>query len=213
MLVTVSRPMACSGRTSSNAIEAGRARQQRVGGDADAGRDGAAHEPAAAVDAVEPRGRAEVHHDDRRAVDRDGGHGGHDAIGADERGSSTASGMASRLASTVIGVAPKYFSAMSSSARCVWGTTFEMAMPVMSRVSTPRVRRSVSTKRPYSSAVCSRRVVSDHDTSRRASSQTPTLCGVADVDHEEHRVRSIGRGASESTLRPDQPARSPSCDA
>ncbi len=83
--------------------------------------------------------------------------------------------MASRLASTVIGVAPKYLSAMSSSARCVWGTTFEMAMPVMSRVSTPRVRSSVSTNSPYSSAVCSRRVVSDHDTSRRVSSHTPTL--------------------------------------
>src|SRR4249920_1892762 len=64
---------------------------------------------------------------------------------------------------------------MASSACCTVGTTFEMATPVMPCCSMPRVLRSVRMKTPYSSAVCSRRVVSRHDTSSRGPLKTPIL--------------------------------------
>src|SRR5204863_9866048 len=68
---------------------------------------------------------------------------------------------------------PKYFSHIDSSVCCTGGMTLEIAMPRMPRGSMPRVRNSVSTKSPYSSAVCSRRLVSRQDTSRRSPSYTP----------------------------------------
>src|SRR5574342_318441 len=64
---------------------------------------------------------------------------------------------------------------MASSACCTVGTTFEMATPVMRCCSMPRVPRSVWMKTPYSSAVCSRRVVSRHDPSSRGPLKTPIL--------------------------------------
>src|SRR6266850_883051 len=64
---------------------------------------------------------------------------------------------------------------MASSVCCTVGTTLEMATPVMRCCSMPRVPRSVWMKTPYSSAVCSRRVVSRHDASRRAPLKTPIL--------------------------------------
>src|SRR5499425_1277302 len=50
-----------------------------------------------------------------------------------------------------------------------------MATPVTCGGSTPRVARSVWMKTPYSSAVCSRRVVSRHETRSREPLNTPTL--------------------------------------
>ena len=64
---------------------------------------------------------------------------------------------------------------MASIACCTVGTTLETATPVMPCCSMPRVARSVWMKTPYSSAVCSRRVVSRHDTSRRGPLKTPIL--------------------------------------
>src|SRR3990170_285926 len=77
-------------------------------------------------------------------------------------GASTASGTVSLLpGSTLNG--------------CTGGTTFEMATPVMPSCSMPRVLRSVRMKTPYSSAVCSRRVVSLHDASSRGPLKIPIL--------------------------------------
>src|SRR6266481_8094428 len=64
---------------------------------------------------------------------------------------------------------------MASSVCCTVGTTLEMATPVMRCCSMPRVPRSVWMKTPYSSAVCSRRVVNRHDASRREPLKTPIL--------------------------------------
>src|SRR5215831_6345326 len=50
-----------------------------------------------------------------------------------------------------------------------------MATPVTRGGSIPRVARSVWMNTPYSSAVCSRRVVSRHETRSREPSKTPTL--------------------------------------
>src|SRR5215469_11008835 len=50
-----------------------------------------------------------------------------------------------------------------------------MATPVTRGGSIPRVARSVSMNMPYSSAVCSRRVVSRHETRSRSPSNTPTF--------------------------------------
>src|SRR5262245_7926089 len=55
------------------------------------------------------------------------------------------------------------------------GTTFEMATPWICRGSIARERSSVSMNMPYSSAVCSRRVVRRHDTRSRSPSNTPTF--------------------------------------
>src|SRR3970040_851958 len=91
-------------------------------------------------------------------------------------GASTASGTVSLLpGSTLNGCTPKYVSDMASSVCCTVGTTFEMATPVMRCGSMPRVLRSVWMKTPYSSAVCSRRVVSLHETSSRGPLKTPIL--------------------------------------
>src|SRR5512132_3316019 len=68
---------------------------------------------------------------------------------------------------------PRYWSHIHSSVWWTGGTTFEMAMPWMAAGRIPRVCRSVSMNNPYSSAVCSRRLVSRHETSRRCSSNTP----------------------------------------
>src|ERR1700694_4826380 len=64
---------------------------------------------------------------------------------------------------------------MASRVCCTVGTTLEMATPVMRCCSMPRVPRSVWMKTPYSSAVCSRRVVSRHEASRRGPLKTPIL--------------------------------------
>src|SRR5215470_17116645 len=50
-----------------------------------------------------------------------------------------------------------------------------MATPWICRGSIARERSSVSMNMPYSSAVCSRRVVRRHDTRSRSLSKTPTL--------------------------------------
>ncbi len=72
--------------------------------------------------------------------------------------------------STFSGVTPKYFSHIHSSACWTGGTTLEIAAPWIVDGAMPRVRSSVSMNRPYSSAVCSRRVVSRHETSNRGPS-------------------------------------------
>src|SRR6267142_758297 len=64
---------------------------------------------------------------------------------------------------------------MASSVCCTVGTTLEMATPVMRCCSMPRVPSSVWMKTPYSSAVCSRRVVRRHDATRRGPLNTPTF--------------------------------------
>src|SRR5688572_30221665 len=90
------------------------------------------------------------------------------------RGLSIMSGMpAPTPGSTVKGITLKYFSVIHSSVCCTGGTTFEMATPAICVGWMPRVRSSVSKKMPYSSAVCSRRVVSRHEVTRRAPSYTP----------------------------------------
>src|SRR5713101_9616757 len=64
---------------------------------------------------------------------------------------------------------------MASSVCCTVGTTLEMATPVMRCCSMPRVPRIVWMNTPYSSAVCSRRVVSRQDARRRGPLKTPIL--------------------------------------
>src|SRR5688572_9065402 len=92
------------------------------------------------------------------------------------RGLSTLSGSGTLTpGSTVNGVRPKYFSHIHSSGCWAGGTTFEIATPVMVAGVSPRVRSSVSMNRPYSSAVCSRRLVSRQEASRRGPSYTPIL--------------------------------------
>ena len=66
--------------------------------------------------------------------------------------------------STEYGTRLKYFSHIHSSVCCTGGITLEMATPSIWRGSMPRVRSSVSMKSPYSSAVCSRRLVRRQDT-------------------------------------------------
>src|SRR5256712_1456125 len=91
-------------------------------------------------------------------------------------GLSTARGIVSFTpGSTEYGATLKYFSHIDSSVCCTGGTTLESATPSIWRGSMPRVRSRVSMKRPYSSAVCSRRLVSRHDTRRRSPSYTPTF--------------------------------------
>src|SRR2546428_1599235 len=68
---------------------------------------------------------------------------------------------------------PKYWSHIHSSVWWTGGTTFEMATPWMAAGRIPRVCRSVPMNNPYSSAVCSRRLVRRHETSRRCPSNTP----------------------------------------
>src|SRR5262249_41530158 len=61
-------------------IEPGRLRDQRLGGNDETGRDGAADELAARIDDVEVGGRAEIHDDEGRAVERHAGYNVADAI-------------------------------------------------------------------------------------------------------------------------------------
>ena len=61
----VSVPMASSGRSQLHARQSGRAVGQGVGGQAEAGQDGAAEEEAVGVDGIDGRGRAQVDDDDR----------------------------------------------------------------------------------------------------------------------------------------------------
>src|SRR5262245_28783899 len=75
--------------------------------------------------------------------------------------------------STLNGETPKYFSHIHSSVCCTGGTTFEMATARICWACSPRVRSRVSMNTPYSSAVCSRRLVSRQEARRRASSKTP----------------------------------------
>src|SRR6266581_5658062 len=95
---------------------------------------------------------------------------------------------------------------MASSVCCTVGTTLEMATPVMRCCSMPRVPRSVWMKTPYSSAVCSRRVVNRHDASRREPLKTPILVLVLPTSmtssmdrlhrdfarHDSHRLAAVG---------------------
>src|SRR6266542_2139107 len=90
-------------------------------------------------------------------------------------GASTRSGTSLIPGSTVNGCPPKYASAMPSSVCCTVGTTLEMATPRIFCCSMPRVASRVWMKTPYSSAVCSRRVVSRHETRSFESWQTPIL--------------------------------------
>src|SRR5216684_3387531 len=69
-----------------HAEESRRARDQRLRRGVDAGRDRAADELAARVHAVEAGGGAEVHHDERGAVERDAGHAAHHAVRPDLAG-------------------------------------------------------------------------------------------------------------------------------
>src|SRR5262249_7619019 len=77
--------------------------------------------------------------------------------------------------STVNALPPKYASVMASSVCCRVGTTLEMATPRISCWLMPRVARMVRMNTPYSSAVCSRRVVRRQDTRIRESWHTPIL--------------------------------------
>src|SRR2546421_617378 len=77
--------------------------------------------------------------------------------------------------STLYGAWPKYSSHIRSSVCCTGGTTFESATPWRSDGWMPRVRSSVPKKIPYSSAVCSRRLVRRQDTRSRSPSNTPIL--------------------------------------
>src|SRR5207249_10490362 len=90
------------------------------------------------------------------------------------RGASTSSGIrVFTPGSTTNGAWPKYSSHIHSSVCWTGGTTFEIAMPWMSLAEIPRARRSVSMNTPYSSAVCSRRLVRTQDTRSRSPSKTP----------------------------------------
>src|SRR3990170_1349741 len=94
--------------------------------------------------------------------------------GPTSRGLSTASAIGTLTpGSTLKGAWPKYSSHMRSSVCWTGGTTFESAMPRMSLAWMPRVRSRVSKKIPYSSAVCSRRLVSRQETRSRGPSKTP----------------------------------------
>src|SRR3990170_2796979 len=96
--------------------------------------------------------------------------------GPTSRGLSTASAIGTLTpGSTLKGAWPKYSSHMRSSVCWTGGTTFESAMPRMSLAWMPRVRSRVSKKIPYSSAVCSRRLVSRQETRSRGPSKTPIL--------------------------------------
>src|SRR5262249_56201626 len=53
------------------------------------------------------------------------------------------------------------------------GTRLRQAPPSTSAAGTPRDWSIVSMMSPYSSAVCSRRLVSRHDASKRSPSNTP----------------------------------------
>src|SRR5438445_10735913 len=88
-------------------------------------------------------------------------------------GASTRSGTSLMPGSTVNGWPPKYVSTMASSVCCTVGTTLEMATPRISCWVMPRVARMVRMNTPYSSAVCSRRVVRRQDTRSRESWHTP----------------------------------------
>src|SRR2546425_1581057 len=88
-------------------------------------------------------------------------------------GASTRSGTSLMPGSTVNGLPPKYVSTMASSVCCTVGTTLEMATPRISCWVMPRVARMVRMNTPYSSAVCSRRVVRRQDTRSRESWHTP----------------------------------------
>ena len=90
------------------------------------------------------------------------------------RGASTASGIrVFTPGSMKNGGRPKYFSHIHSSVCWTGGTTLEIDTPWMSAARIPRECRNVSMKSPYSSAVCSRRLVRRHETSRRCPSNTP----------------------------------------
>src|SRR2546426_4302931 len=90
------------------------------------------------------------------------------------RGASTLSGIrVFTPGSTKNGARPKYFSHIPSSVCWTGGTTFEIATPWMSPTGIPRARRSVSMNTPYSSSVCSRRLVRTQDTRSRSRSKTP----------------------------------------
>src|SRR5713226_1953393 len=83
---------------------------------------------------------------------------------------------------------PKYVSHIHSSVCCTGGTTFEIATPWRTDGWMPRVRSSVSKRIPYSSAVCSRRLVSRQDARSRSPSKTPILVLVLPTSA----TRSIG---------------------
>src|ERR1043166_4401441 len=89
-------------------------------------------------------------------------------------GASTSSGIGLVAPVTENGDTLKYFSDIHSSACCTGGTTFDTATAVTWPGSMPLERNNVSMKRPYSSAVCSPRVVSGHDTRGPAASHQPT---------------------------------------
>src|SRR3984893_5743763 len=88
-------------------------------------------------------------------------------------GASTRSGTPLMPGSRVNGLPPKYVSTIASSVCCTVGTTLEMATPRISCWVMPRVARMVRMNTPYSSAVCSRRVVRRQDTRSRESWHTP----------------------------------------
>src|ERR1043165_3832262 len=90
-------------------------------------------------------------------------------------GASTSSGIGLVAPVAENGDTLKYFSDIHSSACCTGGTTFDTATAVTWPGSRPLERNNVWMRRPYWSAVCSRRVVSVHDTRSPASSHKPTL--------------------------------------
>src|SRR5437899_9869309 len=64
-----------------------------------------------------------------------------------------------------------------------------MATPWMSPTGIPRARRSVSINTPYSSAVCSRRLVRTQDTRSRSRSKTPIFVFVLPTSATSSMVR------------------------
>ena len=82
-----------------------------------------------------------------------------------------------------------------------------MATPVTCCGSMPRVRSRVWMNTPYSSAVCSRRLVSRHDTSEPLTviDAHPRI-GVADLDHEQHPASALSRPSPRARHHPRQRA-------
>src|SRR5574341_2584085 len=110
--------------------------------------------------------------------------------GPSSRGASMASGRCVFTpGSTKNAVRPKYFSDIASRVCWTGGTTFEIATPWTSEVWMPRVRSSVSMKRPYSSEVCSRRLVRRQETSSRRASKMPIFVLVLPTSATSSMVR------------------------
>src|SRR5262245_24901973 len=76
-----------------------------------------------------------------------------------------------------------------------------MATPVRRCCSIPRVARRVWMKTPYSSAVCSRRVVSRHETRSREPLNTPTLVLVLPTSMTSSMARLHGHVARDHPQR------------